>query len=117
MAVINLAKGRRRPIRWRRHALGYLFISPWIVGFLVFIAGPMIASLILSFTDYDLITDPIFAGFDNFRRLANDPMVPKSLFNTAYYTVLSVPARLAVALAMALVLNMKLKYITFWGSP
>ena len=74
----------------------------------------MVASLVLSFTDYDLITDPIFAGFDNFRRLANDPMVPKSLFNTAYYTVLSVPARLAVALAMALVLNMKLKYITFF---
>ncbi len=74
----------------------------------------MVASLVLSFTDYDLLSSPEFAGLGNFRRLMDDPMVPKALFNTAFFTFLSVPAKLAVALAMALVLNMKLKYITFF---
>ncbi|MCY4110059.1 MAG: sugar ABC transporter permease, partial [Chloroflexi bacterium] len=96
LAVIGQATPPRRRIRWRRHFLGYAFISPWIVGFVIFIAGPMAASVYLSLTDYDLLSSPRFAGFENFERLARDPSVPKALFNTAYYTFISVPAKLAV---------------------
>ena len=112
--MIGQAAPPRRRIRWRRHFLGYAFISPWIVGFVIFIAGPMAASVYLSLTDYDLLSAPRYAGFDNFERLARDPSVPKALFNTAYYTFISVPAKLAVALLMAVVLNMKLRFVTFF---
>lgn len=82
----------------------YLFIAPWLVGLVVFTAGPMVASLALSFTDYDLVSEPQFVGLDNYRRIAADPTVLRSLGNTVFYTVLHVPLSLAAALGLALLL-------------
>lgn len=82
----------------------YLFIAPWLVGLVVFTAGPMVASLVLSFTDYDLVSEPQFVGLDNYRRIAADPTVLRSLGNTVFYTVLHVPLSLAAALGLALLL-------------
>ncbi len=88
---------------------GWLFISPWIAGFLIFAAGPIIASLALSFSYWDAITPPQFAGLANYRRLFTDPLLRKSLFNTVYYAVFAVPLGMCTALGLALLLNQKLR--------
>jgi multiple sugar transport system permease protein len=82
-----------------------LFISPWIIGFLVFTAWPVIYTGYLSFTDYDVINAPTFIGFDNFKELLEDPKVALALKNTFIFAALSVPAQLLVSLALALLLN------------
>ena len=94
-------RSTRRELRW-----ALLFLSPWIVGFLVFTAGPMVWSLWLSFTNYDPIrgTAP-FVGLDNYARLFADRRIGISLVNTVYYTVLFVPLSMALALGLALMLT------------
>ena len=91
----------------KREALaGYLFISPWIIGFLVFTAGAMIYSLYISFSSYNLATNtarPV--GFDNYANLFEDPRVGVSLANTLFYAVLAVPLEIIVALFLAMLLN------------
>ncbi|MBN6191733.1 MULTISPECIES: carbohydrate ABC transporter permease [Microbacterium] len=91
----------------RREALaGYLFISPWIIGFLVFTAGAMIYSLYISFSSYNLATNtarPI--GIDNYANLFDDPRVGVSLANTLFYVVMAVPLEIVFALVLAMLLN------------
>ena len=82
-----------------------LFISPWIVGFLIFTLYPIIDSLYLSFTNYDVLTDAQFIGFDNYKQLLADPKVAQSLGNTLVFALIQVPAVMVVALALALLLN------------
>jgi multiple sugar transport system permease protein len=97
-----------RPRKYnRREALaGYLFISPWIIGFLIFTAGTMIYSLVISFSHYNLATDIIRpAGFDNYQALLDDPKVATSLRNTLFYAVLAVPLEVCFALMLAMLLN------------
>ncbi|GAB2444826.1 sugar ABC transporter permease [Streptosporangium sandarakinum] len=92
---------RIRPeTRW-----AYVFLLPWLIGLLVFQLGPMVASLVLSFTDFDLIGDPEFVGLGNYARMAQDPKVLRAVGNTVYYTALHVPLSIALALALALMLN------------
>ncbi|AEE44276.1 carbohydrate ABC transporter permease [Cellulomonas fimi] len=93
-----------RKVRYnRREALaGYLFISPWIVGFLVFTAGAMIASLVISFSSYNLATNTARpAGVDNYTGLLEDPRVATALGNTLFYALLAVPLEIAFALFLA----------------
>ncbi|WP_433729741.1 carbohydrate ABC transporter permease [Actinoplanes sp. CA-051413] len=90
--------------RRRETWAAYGFLSPWIVGFLVFLAGPMVASLVLSFTDYDVLTSTDLVGGENYRMLLADPKVRTSLANTMFYTVLHVPLTMAVALGLAMLL-------------
>ncbi|MFO7634098.1 MAG: sugar ABC transporter permease [Caldilinea sp.] len=91
--------------RERREAVeGYLFILPWVIGFIVFTAGPMLASLLLSFTKWGLIDRPVYVGVDNYVRMFNDPLVWHSLGITARYTLLTVPLQILFALAIALIL-------------
>jgi multiple sugar transport system permease protein len=91
----------------KREALaGYLFISPWIIGFLVFTAGAMVYSLYISFSNYNLATNtarPV--GFDNYAQLFEDPRVGVSLANTLFYVVMAVPLEIIFALALAMLLN------------
>lgn len=91
----------------RREAIaGYLFISPWIVGFLVFTLGTMIYSLVISFSDYNLATNIIRpAGVDNYTELFENPKVVASLKNTLFYAVLAVPLEIVFALALAMLLD------------
>jgi multiple sugar transport system permease protein len=100
--------GRIRPRRYnRREALaGYLFISPWIIGFLIFTAGTMIYSLVISFSHYNLATNIIRpAGISNYRALLDNPKVGSSLANTLFYAVLAVPLEICFALFLAVLLN------------
>lgn len=94
---------RRNRRRNLRSAL--LFISPWIIGFLVFTLWPVLYSGYLSLTDYDVINDPNYVGLDNFRQLLADPKISLSLWNTFIYTVFSVPVHIVVSLLLAMLLN------------
>ncbi|MFC4553783.1 carbohydrate ABC transporter permease [Georgenia faecalis] len=94
---------RRRQRRNLRAAL--LFILPWIIGASIFTVWPILYSGYLSLTDYDVINAPEFIGLDNYRRLLSDEKIALSLFNTAYYTVLLVPAQILFSLALAMLLN------------
>jgi len=87
----------------------YLFILPWVIGFVALTAGPMIFSLYYSFTDYGVqqlagIEPTKTVGFDNYRELLNDPKIATSLKNTLIFTVMTVPAKMCVALGLALIL-------------
>ena len=93
---------------------GYLFISPALLGVIIFSLGPMIASLILSFMQYDIVTPPRFIGIANFKTLLKDPLFSKALFNTMYYVGGVVPLRLIVALLAAILLNQKIRGVTFY---
>ncbi|PZR68366.1 MAG: spermidine/putrescine ABC transporter permease [Candidatus Dormiibacter spiritus] len=80
-------------------------LSPWIFGFLIFTLGPMIVSLALSFTRYDVINPPEFIGLKNWALLFSDPLLLKSLQNTFFFAALHVPFAIAIALALALLLD------------
>jgi multiple sugar transport system permease protein len=89
---------------------GLAFILPWFIGFFIFTAGPMVASLALSFTNYDAL-DPIEEAeiqepfYINYERMKDDPRIEISLRNTFYYTALHVPLAMFIALMLALMLN------------
>ena len=84
---------------------GYAFAAPPLIGFLVFGLGPLIASLVLSFTSYDILTPPQMVGLENYRRLlTEDFFVGRTLVNTAFY-LLGLPLGMAVALGVAMLLD------------
>lgn len=92
----------------RREALTfYLCISPWLVGLLLFVIGPMLVSLGISFTRWDLLTPPRFVGLRNYERMLNDPLFWQSLKVTALYTLLYMPTELVGGLALALLMNQR----------
>ncbi len=96
--------------RFRRNLPGYLFILPWLIGFVVFTMGPFIASLYLSFTDWRILGTPNWVGFDNYRRiLTTDQLFRITLKNTVYYAIFHVIAINVVSLALAQLLNQKLR--------
>jgi multiple sugar transport system permease protein len=98
------ARPGRIASRRREAVAALLFISPWLVGFLVFTAWPVIYSGYLSLTDYDVINNPDFIGFDNYVAMFEDPKIGLSLGNTFIFVVLSVPLHILVSLALALLL-------------
>ena len=100
--------------QWRDLRDGLLLTSPFIIGVLFLWIGPMIYSLFLILQDWDLITPPTFIGFGNFVRLWNDPLVAKSLGNTAYYTFVGVPLQLIVAFGLALMLNQNVRGLSIY---
>lgn len=98
-----------------RRMLGYSYLAPYILGLAVFTAIPFLASLYLSFTRYNLMSDPIWTGIDNYIRLfTRDRTFFKSLNVTLFYVFLTVPLKLAFALFIAAVLNYRLKAIGFF---
>ena len=98
----------------REHIEGYLFISPWILGMVLFALGPILASFGLAFTRWNLFTEPEYVGWANFQKLAHDPLFYKSVFNTIYYTVFAVPLGLVLALGLAMLVNHRLRGVNFF---
>jgi multiple sugar transport system permease protein len=89
---------------------GYLFIAPWILGFLIFTIGPIVASFLLAFCQWDLINPAHWVGVQNFTQIVRkDDLFRTSLWNTLYFTVLSVPLGIIGSLAVALLLNAKMR--------
>jgi len=104
-------------LRKKRILLGLFFISPWLIGFLLFTLGPIIFSFYLSFTDYQVIAAPKWIGIENYRELIkSDPLFWKSLYNTLYYVAFRIPTGILTALSLAILLNRKLKGVTIFRS-
>ncbi len=118
--ALPTAEGRARPPRLnsrRREAIAcYIFISPAILGVLFFAIGPMIASLFLSFTSFDMLTAPKWVGLGNYLDLLHDPLFLKSLRVTAIYSLVTVPVILVISFFVALLLNQKLRGMNFFRS-
>jgi len=99
---------RRKRIRWE-WIEGYLLMSPWLIGFFIWTLGPMVFSAVMSFMKWEVLIPPEWVGLNNFNRLFKDDLFYKSLYNTAFYTFLSVPLRLILALFAAILLNTQSK--------
>ena len=93
----------------------YAFISPWVIGFIVFTAGPMIASLYFSLTDYNVLQSPNWIGLDNYHQIfTNDDLFRTALLNTVAYAAMYVPAHIVTALILALLLNATRRWSPIW---
>lgn len=107
-ASVGQVPTRRGSAQRRANIEGLLFISPWLIGLLLWHLGPLLASFVISFTDWEILTSPNFVGVDNYVRMfTKDELFGTSLFNTLYFVLGSVPLRLAVALFLAIMLNRK----------
>jgi multiple sugar transport system permease protein len=89
-------------------------MAPWLLGFFIWTLGPMLFSAGLVFTDWELLTPIRWVGTANFAQLAKDELFAKSLYNTAYYTFLAVPAQLVLALLAAMALNLPIRGVRFY---
>jgi multiple sugar transport system permease protein len=104
-------------IRWlrkpagRRNVTGYIFIAPFVLGFLLWFLIPALASVWMTFQDWNMINPPKFIALDNFKRTVSDELFWQSLKVTTIYTAVSVPLSLALAFLLALLLNAKLRGI------
>ncbi|MFI6576077.1 carbohydrate ABC transporter permease [Nocardiopsis sp. NPDC050513] len=108
---------RRSGNRARRENLAaYGFLAPWFLGLLFITAGPLLASLYFSFTDYSLIGDHEWVGWDNYRRMLDDERLLSALRVTFVYVFTSVPLQLALALALALVLDRGVRGLALYRS-
>ncbi len=98
----------------RNLRLGLMFISPWIIGLLVFVVYPVTYSFILSFTRYSGLLSPTWVGWQNYASAIADPLVSKAVGNTAFYAVLAVPIGLVVALVLALAMNRNVREVALF---
>jgi multiple sugar transport system permease protein len=109
------ARPRRQkmgPLARHEARVGLLFVAPWIVGLVVFLAYPVIYSFYLSFTEYSIIQPPRWIGIENYRTMFTvDPLFWTSVKNSAYFAVISVPLRLLFAFVLALMLAMDTKFM------
>jgi multiple sugar transport system permease protein len=113
LALQQRRAARRRTLR--RLAIGLFFISPWLVHFLLLNLYPMAASLYYSLTVYSVLKPPVFIGLENYVDLAtNDPRFATALYNTVYYTVGAVGVGTVAAIAMAMLLNMKVRGLSVY---
>ncbi|MFC3495743.1 carbohydrate ABC transporter permease [Glycomyces rhizosphaerae] len=108
--------GRQRATAKRQNKTAILFLLPWFLGLFVVTLGPMLVSLLLSFTDYNLLQPAEFSGLENFRRMLGDERLHQSLGVTLTYVLVSVPLQLALALTLALVLDRGVRGLAFYRS-
>ncbi len=123
MIRVTAGDSRAPRMRWRDLTPGarreaytfYICVAPWVIGFLLFTVIPMVASLYLSFTRWNVVTSPVWIGLDNYVRMfTNDPNFYQSLKVTLTYAVTSVPLRMAVALFLAVLLNEATRAVAFF---
>lgn len=102
----RLASNRVREAAW-----AYLFLLPFFLGLLFFILGPVLAAFAISFTTWDLLSPPRWVGLANYRAMVDDRLFWTALKNTIYFTVVSVPVTLILALCLAVLMNRKIRGI------
>ncbi|MEZ7128904.1 carbohydrate ABC transporter permease [Nonomuraea sp. AD125B] len=107
--MAGLSGQRRLERRW-----GWLLALPAILGFLIFTAGPMVASLVFSLTDWQVGGTPSFVGLDNYTKMTGDELFWTSLGATTYYTLGAVPLVLIVSFAVAMLLNQRVRGLALW---
>jgi multiple sugar transport system permease protein len=115
MAISLAPRPRGSLLKRRQTQAGLLFILPWLVSLLVFTLYPVVGTLALSFTEYNIIKPPEFIGLDNFREMfLHDPSYWIAVRNTVIYAGASVVLRLVISLALAVVLNMGVRGISVY---
>lgn len=92
----------------------YTFISPWLIGFILFTCGPIIASLYFSLTNYTVLSAPEFIGFGNYSSLFKDPLFWTSLYNTMYYAIFFIPIGILMAFGLSILLNQNVKGLAIY---
>jgi multiple sugar transport system permease protein len=114
-ALAFLLPARQPRAFWVRALVGYAFIAPNFLAFAVFVAGPVVVGLALSFTSWDLLSPPAFVGLGNYRHLLfDDRLFWHTLRNTLYYSLLTVPSGIAISLALALMMNQPLRGVRLY---
>ncbi len=107
------AAGKPKPwiqtLRGKEAINFYLFIAPWLIGFLIFTFFPIIAAFVLGFMNYDIVLPPTWIGLANFLELFSDPLFYQSMYNTVYIVVFAVPLGMLAAFLMAMLLNQKVR--------
>ncbi|MEU2028350.1 sugar ABC transporter permease [Micrococcus luteus] len=112
IAINDFIKWKVTQMNKSRTLLFYLFILPWLIGFVVFTAGPMVYSLYMSFTDYSGLGAANWVGLENYKKLfTEDPLFWQSLWNTFFYTIVGVPLGLVVGYMLAVLLNTKVRFM------
>src|SRR5258705_3059441 len=108
-----MQRSHRRKIRKDLWSLlvGLLFISPWIIGFFLFLVYPVLANFYLGMTQYSGFGEPQWVGLQNYGELIRDPLFWTSFYNTFYYVILAVP--LGVFVSIALAFRLYLKFLEF----
>ncbi|WP_026925184.1 carbohydrate ABC transporter permease [Glycomyces arizonensis] len=104
-----MTKAKRRNLR-----LGLMFISPWIVGLVVFIGYPVVYSISLSFTRYSGMGAPTWVGAQNYITALTDPLVSKAASNTLFYAMIAVPLALVIALVLAIAMNQNVREVALY---
>ena len=93
----------------RRELSGLLFASPWLIGFIAFSLIPILMSMYHSVCSYNLFTEPVFIGLDNYKNLFSDRLFWKSVYNTLIFTVIFVPFQILLSIGVAALLNFNIK--------
>jgi multiple sugar transport system permease protein len=98
----------------RRTVTGYLFIMPFILGFILWFLLPALTAIWLTFTDWNMLRPPRFVGFDNLRALGSDELFWQALKVTSIFTIISVPVSLVASLVLALLMNTKVRGLNYF---
>ncbi len=109
----------RRPPNWarrREHRVAFVFLAPWFLGLGLITLGPIVASFVLSFTDYTMLSAPDWVGLENYQRMWEDARLHNALLVTVRYVFFSVPMQLALALGLALLLDRGLRGLALYRS-
>ncbi|MGH2558824.1 MAG: carbohydrate ABC transporter permease [Thermomicrobiales bacterium] len=114
MAASAAMRAPKMTVARREAIAGYLFIAPWLVGFLVLILGPIIASFYYSLTDYQIVQAPTFVGLDNYRRMLEDDLVWQALKVTSIYVAVSTPLVLVLSFGVAVLMNQQVRGVGAW---
>jgi len=114
--MTTLAVKKRSKLMRRETLEFYLYISPWIIGFLVFMLYPLVSSLYYSFTRYEIGVHPVWIGLRNYIEMFNDPRYLNSIKVTFIFALASVPGLTIVALGLSLILSQKLRGINIFRS-
>lgn len=105
----SIKKNKIREALW-----GYLFITPNFIIVLIFTIFPVFFSLYISMTDWNILSNANFIGWANYQRIMSDPVAKETFFNTFYFAVISVPINVVLTLVLAVLMNQKLRGITFY---
>jgi multiple sugar transport system permease protein len=106
---------KRQGLDRSRRIQFWLFVSPWLIGFLILGVGPILSSICLSFCEWDIFTPAEWVGFRNYEEMfADDPLFWTALYNTAWYTVVAVPLGVIVSLSLAVLLNTKIRGVAVY---
>lgn len=104
----------RWSIQKREAAAAYIFLSPWIIGFILLTVGPMITSFYFSFTQYNVVSPPVWIGLKNYTRLFDDPLFWQSVKVTLTFAAMGLPASLVLGFFLAVLLNQDIPFVKLW---